>query len=325
MAGEGRVGVVEPDHEPDAQLVLAHRVDEAAAELVPLRGLAQRPAHRVDHPVERLLDLPDLLHAELPARRQRAVEVEVVERRLGQVAERALGEHRRLRDHVGAGLEVAQRLAVLAAPAVAGADAADDPVLHQQLVGDRLGEDVGALLLRLLGQEARQLRDRDHVVAVVAEVRRHRLQRQRRPLGQQVDRVLGHLLVGERPVGGVEVREQLPHRRRLHVRAAQRVRAADLALLDHRHRHLAELLHQLGLVGEQVEEPVRAGEPGRARRRRSRRRPRSARPRDRSARRSGRARRRAAGTHPARRPAPAGVIARLSRPSWPSRPRSAWA
>ena len=142
------------------------------------------------------------------------MEVEVVERGLGQVAERALGEHGRLRDHVRAGLEVAQRLAVLAAAAVAGADAADDPVLDQEPVGDRLGEDVGALLLGLLGEEPRQLRDRDHVVAVVAEVRRHRLQRQRRLLGQQVDRVLGHLLVGERPVRGVEVREQLPHRRR---------------------------------------------------------------------------------------------------------------
>ena len=210
MAGEGRVGVVEADHEPDAELVLAHRVDEAAAELVPLRALAKRPAHRVDHLVERLLDLPDLLHAELPAHRQRALEVEVVDRRLGQVAERALGEHGRLRDHVRAGLEVAERLAVLAAAAVARAHAANDPVGDQQLVGDRLGEDVGALLLRLLGEEARQLRDRDHVVAVVAEVRRHRLQRQRRPLGQQVDRVLGHLLVGERPVVGLEVRETAP-------------------------------------------------------------------------------------------------------------------
>ena len=41
------------------------------------------------------------------------------------------------------------------------------------------------------------------------------------------------------------------------------MRAGDLALLEHRHRDLAELLAQLGLVGEQVEEPVRAGEAGR--------------------------------------------------------------
>ena len=74
------------------------------------------------------------------------------------MAERALGEHGRPRDHVVARLEVAERLAVLAAAAVAGADPTHDPVLDQQLVGDRLGEDVGALLLGLLGEEARQLR-----------------------------------------------------------------------------------------------------------------------------------------------------------------------
>ena len=68
--GEGRVGVVEAGNEADAELVLAHRIDEAAAELVPLRALAKRPAHRVDHAVERLGDLPDLLDAQLPALRR---------------------------------------------------------------------------------------------------------------------------------------------------------------------------------------------------------------------------------------------------------------
>ena len=42
------------------------------------------------------------------------------------------------------------------------------------------------------------------------------------------------------------------------------MRAGDLALLDHRHRHLAELLGQLGLVLEQLHQLDRAGEPGRA-------------------------------------------------------------
>ena len=86
--GEGRVRVVEAADHADAELVLAHRVDEAAAELVPLGALAKRPAHRVDHAVERLLHLPDLLDAQLPALRQVAVEVEVVERGPGEVARR---------------------------------------------------------------------------------------------------------------------------------------------------------------------------------------------------------------------------------------------
>ena len=263
MAGEGGVGGVEPDDEPDRDLVLAHRVDEAAAELVPFGALAQRPAHRVDHAVERLGDLPDLLHADLPAPRVGAVQVEVVERGIGEVAEGPLGEHGRLGDQVGARLEVAELLAALAAPLVARANAADDAVLDQQLVGGGLAEDVDAGLLGLLAEEAAQLGDRGDVVAVVAEVRRHRLQRQGRALRQQVDGVLGDLLV-DRPLGGLEVREQLLHRRRLHVRPGEQVGAGGLALLDDRHRHLAELLGELGLVLEQLHRADRAGEARRA-------------------------------------------------------------
>ena len=164
-----------------------------------LGDFAQRPAHRVDDPVERLLDLPDLLDPELPAHRVGAVHVEVVVGGVGEVADRALGEDGRLRDDVGAGLEVAELLALLAAAPVAGADALDDPVLDQQLGRGGLGEDVDAGLLGFLGEEAAQFRDRGDVVAVVLEVRRHRLQRQRRLRGQQVDGVLGHLLV-DRPL-----------------------------------------------------------------------------------------------------------------------------
>src|SRR5262245_2678022 len=38
--------------------------------------------------------------------------------------------------------------------------------------------------------------------------------------------------------------------------------ARNLALLDHRHRNLAELLGQLGIVLEQLQQPDRACEPG---------------------------------------------------------------
>ena len=135
---EARVAVVEPDHEAHRDLVLAHRVDERAAELAVLRGELERPAHRVDHAVERLLDLPDLLHAELPLLRVLGAEVEVADRRAGEVAGRALGEHRRLRDQVRAGLEVGELLAVAAAALVAGAHADHASVLHEQLVAGGL-------------------------------------------------------------------------------------------------------------------------------------------------------------------------------------------
>ena len=42
------------------------------------------------------------------------------------------------------------------------------------------------------------------------------------------------------------------------------VGAADLALLDHRDRDLAELLGQLRLALQELQNAVRAGEPGRA-------------------------------------------------------------
>src|SRR6478609_4490593 len=75
-----RVGVVEPDDEADRDHVVAHGIDERAAELAELLPRPQRPAHRVDHAVERLRDLPDLLHAERPYLRVLAAQPEAVER-----------------------------------------------------------------------------------------------------------------------------------------------------------------------------------------------------------------------------------------------------
>ena len=106
--------VVEPDHEAHRDPVLAHRVDERPAELAVLLRELERPAHRVDHAVERLLDLPDLLHPELPLLRILGADLEVADRRAGEVPGRALGEHGGLRDQVGARLEVRQLLAARA-------------------------------------------------------------------------------------------------------------------------------------------------------------------------------------------------------------------
>ena len=260
---EGRVGVIEADHEPDTDLVLAHRVDEAAAELVPLRRLAERPSHRVNDPIQGLLHLPDLLDAQLPPLREQALELEVVDRGAGEMALGALGQDGRLGHDVRSGLEVRELLAISAAALVPGAHAPDDSLLDQQLVGRGLGQQIGARLLGLLAEEAAQLRDRRDVVAVIAEVGRHGLQGERLLPGQQVDRVLGDLLV-DGPLGRVQVGEELPHRRWAHVGPRHQVRARDLALLDHRHRNLAELLGELGLVLQELHRLDRACEPGRA-------------------------------------------------------------
>ena len=189
--------------------------------------------------------------------------VEVVIGGVGEVADRTLGEDGRLSDDVRAGLEVAQLFALLPATAIAGTDPLDYAILDQQLGCGGLGEDVDAGFLGFVGEEATQLRDRGDVVAVVAEVRRHRLQRQRRLRGQEVDRVLGHLLK-YRPLLLGQVGEELFHRRGLHVGSGEQVGAGHLALLDHRDRDFTELLGQLRLVLEQLHDLVGAGEPGRA-------------------------------------------------------------
>ena len=185
------------------------------------------------------------------------------DRGAGEVAGGALGEHGRLRDQVRARLEVAELLALAAAALVARADAAHDAVLDEQLVRGGLGQDVHARLLRLLAEEAAELRDRGDVVAVVAERRRRGHQRDRALLGHEVDRVLRHRAVG-RPVLLRQVREELLHRRRVHHRARHQVRAGALALLDERDRHLAEALHQLLVLADELHQPDRARQPGRA-------------------------------------------------------------
>ena len=100
MNGELDVAVVEPDDHPEGQHVVAHRVDEGAAELAVLRARAERPAQRMNHSPQRLGDPPHLLDAERPDLRILALEPELLDCRAGEVALRALGEHRQAGDHV---------------------------------------------------------------------------------------------------------------------------------------------------------------------------------------------------------------------------------
>ena len=199
----GGVGVLEVDDEADRDEVLAllvlHRVDPGAADLAVLRRDLQRPrADRVDQAVQRLGDLPDLLDAELPDLGLAPLaEVELADRGAGQVAPAALGQDGRLGGDVGAGLEVAQRLAVLAAALVAGADADDAAAVDQQLRGRGLGEDVGPALLGLLLLVAVERGDRDDLVAVVLERRRRRDAQRALGGGRHVDRLLVDLAEGE--------------------------------------------------------------------------------------------------------------------------------
>ena len=100
------VAIVQPHDHSERDHVLAHRVDEGAAELAVLRLRAERPTHRVNHAVERLRHLPHFLDAERPDLRVLAVQAEAFERDAGEVALRSLGEHGHARDDVGSRLEV---------------------------------------------------------------------------------------------------------------------------------------------------------------------------------------------------------------------------
>ena len=191
----------------------------------------------------------------------------------------------------------------------------DLAVVHQQLRGGGLAEDVHARVLGLLGEPAAELRDRGHVVAVVAERRRRGLERDR-PLAvrQQVDRVLRRTVpnVGQSSSG----------------RSGNSFFIAEGFIIAPDSRcdpgPLPFSTSAIGTSPSDSEQRLVLGEQLRAagwrmparpdRRPRSPRPPRSARPRDRWARRRTPSRsRRAAGTRSGRWTA--------ASPSWPSRPR----
>src|SRR4029079_3010311 len=115
VGGELDVRVFEPDDEADRDVVVAHRVDERASELAIPRALAERPPHRVHDLPQWLRDAPHLFHPERPDLRVAALEPEGVDRGRRQMPRGPLGEDGELRGHVDPGLEVRQRLAVLAA------------------------------------------------------------------------------------------------------------------------------------------------------------------------------------------------------------------
>ena len=146
------VAIVQADDHSEREHVLAHRVDERAAELAILRAGPQRPPHGVDHAIERAFDLPDFFHAERPDLRVLTGETEAVERDARQVSLRAFGEDRDLRDQIRARLEVAERLTVAAAAPVAAPDAARPAVRDEELLRRRLRQQHRARFLRLLGE-----------------------------------------------------------------------------------------------------------------------------------------------------------------------------
>jgi hypothetical protein len=100
------------------------------------------------------------------------------------------------------------------------------------------------------------------MVPLVVEGRRRR-DAQRAPLREQVDRLLAHLPVAREPLDR-RVGEEVAQRRRLHDRAREEMGAGRATLLEHRQGHLSELFGGLGVVPQELPEPDRRREAGRA-------------------------------------------------------------
>ena len=141
----------------------------------------------------------------------------------------------------------------------------DGAVRDDQLRRRGLGQQIGAGLLGLGLHVAAEGGDRDHLVAVVLLRRRRWDAELALAVGEEVDRLLLDLAEGEAllaPLLAGQVGEELLQWARAHDRAGEVVAAAGFRLLDHRDRDLAQLLHRLRVVGQQLQQAVGAGEPG---------------------------------------------------------------
>src|ERR671935_97213 len=126
-----------------------------------------------------------------------------------------------------------------------------------------LRQDRRSGLLGLFREPATEFRERGDVVPVVAHCRRGR-DAHGLPRSEEVDRLVLDPPVERHLLAAHAALEQPPQRTRVDDGARQQVRPRLLPLLQHRHRHLAEALRDPRGLLDQLAEPDRAGEPGRA-------------------------------------------------------------
>jgi hypothetical protein len=217
----------------------------------------------VDDAVERLCHSPHLLHAQAPDLWEAAAQAEVLDRGTGQMTLSALREHGRAGVHLDARFERRQRLALAAESLGACLDTANRALRHQQPLGIRLGQHHHAQLLGTVGQVAAELGQREDQISLVVE-RRRRRDPQLESLGHQVDRLLGDRPVAAGQRREVLARQQVAEGGGIHDRAGQQVGAGDAALVQHRDRRLTQPLGGGRIRLEQLRQPDRAGQPGRA-------------------------------------------------------------
>ena len=159
--GELDVAVLEPGDEADRDHVVAHRVDERAAELAVLR-----PALRSGQPIVWMIRSSGFatFQTSLTPSAQTCGCVpsrpKCVDRRAGQVPLRALGEHGDPRDDVRAGLEVRRaRSPSRPRPLSPVRTPWTRPSATSSFVGRRLRQRYGAARLGLLGRGTGRARE----------------------------------------------------------------------------------------------------------------------------------------------------------------------
>ena len=261
--GQLGVAVVEADDHADGDHVLTHRIDERAAELPELPTVPERPSHRVHDVAQRLRDLPHLLDAERPHLRVLAPQVEMVERRAGEMPLCALGQDRHARRYVRARLEVPELLAAAPPAAIAGAHAHHPATVHEEPVGRCLREDGHAERLGLVAEPAAELGQRSDMVTVIHH-RGRRRDAQRFSPGQEQHRLPVHLAVERHLVDPRAPLEQPLQRQRVDHRAREQVRTGSLSFLEQGDRNFAEPIRQLGMLLRQLAQPDRSGQTRRA-------------------------------------------------------------
>src|SRR5687768_11759683 len=221
-----RLPVIQSDDEAERDQIARERIHEASA-----KGVERhRPAQGVNHRVERLLRLPDLLHAEREDLRVRRRDFLPLEIRLRQRSPRSLGENRYLRRDVGGWSVAAARLARTGQPGWCGSYTTHTGTFSHQGCRRESGEYVHPRGFGFLTEPAHYLAQRRDVVTVILHRRRSR-DPERMLSRQQINPLSGDRPT-KRKVAVLEVGEELTHGDRIHYRSRKRVLAERGRLLE---------------------------------------------------------------------------------------------
>src|SRR6266853_4570567 len=234
------------------------RIEEAAAE-----HIAQRPAHRVDHAIERLLGLPNLLHTERVNLRVLDRNALPFEKRLRQQAAGAFRQGGPPGDPIVRRHVARARFAIAVEPRRLRAHPHHAVALGQELRCGETGEYVDTEFLSLGAEPADQLAQRrDEESAVV-----HRRWRRKTDLptgGHEVYRFARHRPAEWEIVVG-QLGEQVAQGAGIDHRARQRMLAQGLGFLEDADADVAQAAARFVVALDQARQLDRAGEPSRPR------------------------------------------------------------